>query len=825
MKFYNSQTGAEETVADPQAALMAGTHSPAKDETYRVFNPVDQGTYEVPGVDLHSALKAGAHILTPAMEHESNMAEKYGDAPASAAALGAARGLSLGASDILAQQLGYQEPVAQIKERNPISSVTGEVGGIVIPTLLGAIPGAVGGAAKSLAFVPRALAEGSKDAAKFALENLGFSATKQVAGKIVETLPAKALGSALEGASWGLGQSISERALGEPDHVAENVLIGGLLGGGIPLVGAGTKALAKGVVEKGFPALTSFLTNIPRSQLEQFYQFGQFGKNVRKLVQTSNGDLKQRIVEIMAENDGLASVAGQAFKEQKLAKVEEMLAHMPPDVHHRPAATMQAGIANVLDEMGKNPGHYDQGMAGQLDRAASQFAKDLQSSSSSADGFKAMDKLKNTLWDISKVGREAGPATIETSKRVRALNQMAKASLEDTNVWGEAATTQQVLNSAYKEFNDAREAFNSYFTSKRGNERVVDAGKVLKFANREGTPVSSQMGQAFDDYIETSNRLREQLSKLTQAPVSGASKEAAGTLQNTLEQMAIQRTYDKMGGIGLHGYAVLGKLGIPLHTLNPTGRLAVQVMGAVERGLDKVNTSWMGDMGTAFKALTSPGVTTAPLSMKNEINHRDVMEHLSELQANPQRVGELAKQVTGQLQLGAPETAAAVQQKIAANVDFLATRAPRPPNTGLYGPDKSWKPGDAEMSRFQRYFEAVNDPRVMLRDFAAGTLAPETVETVRTLYPNFFAKTVQGITQYMGEKQPDVAPAMRRQLSTLLGKPVDPAEQPAALVSLQSTFVKARQESETQSQNAKQLRLRADIQATPGQRLASPEPR
>jgi hypothetical protein len=179
--------------------------------------------------------------------------ERFGDAPVSAAVLGALRGPTLGATDVLGAALGYKDEIAAIKEYNPTASLVGEIGGIIAPSLLTGGAGLVGAAARGAAAPASAIARAGAAVEGALAKQFVQSAAKSTARKVLESAAAKGAGSAVEGLAYGAGQVISEAALGDPRQVAENAVatlgVSSLLGGAF---GAGSKiagAVVKGTVD------------------------------------------------------------------------------------------------------------------------------------------------------------------------------------------------------------------------------------------------------------------------------------------------------------------------------------------------------------------------------------------------------------------------------------------------------------------------------------------------------------------------------------------------------------------------------------------------
>lgn len=177
----------------------------------------------------------GAEVVSPKELAEIQRQQEL-DAPFTAAGLGAARGLTFGLSDVIGRAQGgkkYAEYAQGLKEVNPAASIGGEVVGSVAGAL---VPGGAGAR----------LAQGAK---------------ALTGARLGEGIAASVAAQALEGGAYGIGQTISEQALGSPESVAESLLanvgMGAILGGGLTLGAEGavrgasklaskTKAILKG---------------------------------------------------------------------------------------------------------------------------------------------------------------------------------------------------------------------------------------------------------------------------------------------------------------------------------------------------------------------------------------------------------------------------------------------------------------------------------------------------------------------------------------------------------------------------------------------------
>lgn len=248
MPVLNLKTNKLEDL-DPVATaegLASGTHIPPPGQGV-LFTPTNELVFMPANTIKESIQRYGYRIPQPDEIRKAGRDYKYGsdDMLLQAGLAGVARGGSFGLSDWLATTTGLSSPehLAALKEYYPGASMASEIGGALATAPFRFTPaGAVVTGAKALegAAIGRAAAMLPKSAMASA-----------IAKTAVET-GAKGLGGAVEGLAFGLGQTVSEAALGNPDLNAENIighlgqqaLLGGALGAGLSL---GTVALKKSI--------------------------------------------------------------------------------------------------------------------------------------------------------------------------------------------------------------------------------------------------------------------------------------------------------------------------------------------------------------------------------------------------------------------------------------------------------------------------------------------------------------------------------------------------------------------------------------------------
>lgn len=234
LSLINAQTSQPENVPWDQAheALTSGTHNLQAGTTTNVINP-DGELVSLPADQVPDALQSGYRVPTQAHIEEHNNQAKYGEGlkpELEAGVAAAARMGTFGLSDVALTKSGLVDPntLKQLQERNPLSDIAGSLAGIASPAV-----GAIGELGRLATDAARPVA--SKIAA-----SLANPETSPIVARILAKasgVAAKTLGSAVEGSVYGLGNAVSENALGDADLNAENILhnvgYGALFGGAL----------------------------------------------------------------------------------------------------------------------------------------------------------------------------------------------------------------------------------------------------------------------------------------------------------------------------------------------------------------------------------------------------------------------------------------------------------------------------------------------------------------------------------------------------------------------------------------------------------------
>jgi len=305
-----------------------------------VISPTGQyGTID-PG-DLNAALASGYKYEAPEERIARIEGAQYGGgiaAPVGAAALGAARTLTGGATDVAARALGVGADVRKIREYNPLSSLAGEIGAaIALPSGEGKAKGLIGRAA---AMTPAGVGT-----------RLAQTATQNMANRIVQA----ASREAIIGAGFGAGQAVSDLALSEADMTPESVatslisnvglgaITGGVAGAAFAKVLGAPKTAQKLIkTEDALEAAARPTLDIPVTGTIENIP----GRTSQEIAEQLRPDSVDAIKALNSAYEGMGLGAGELPTAQRLNEVKSILgAEMkikPLSVHEEMAASKKA---------------------------------------------------------------------------------------------------------------------------------------------------------------------------------------------------------------------------------------------------------------------------------------------------------------------------------------------------------------------------------------------------------------------------------------------------------------------------------------------------
>ena len=270
-RLYNFETNSYEEVPEEhiREGVLSKKYAFSDKEKIPVIAP-DGTRHLIPGLNAREAFQRGGNYGSTKDWERIGRKEEYGEDSwenyLGATLTGAARGATVGLSDVVLRDIIGKERMQTWREEFAGPSIAGEIGGAILPTLFTG-GGAAGATAARLGArgLAKAPAAGVFKAGKYledavsASRVLSRGADKNVAVQILRTSLPKGMAGVLEGAAFGAGTTLTESMLGDPEDVSElllanvgwSALFGGLGNAGVNAAmmtgAAGTKKISQGM--------------------------------------------------------------------------------------------------------------------------------------------------------------------------------------------------------------------------------------------------------------------------------------------------------------------------------------------------------------------------------------------------------------------------------------------------------------------------------------------------------------------------------------------------------------------------------------------------
>jgi len=535
--LYNFQKGHAEYLPDDQvqSAVTSGTHSFRKNVPIRVVAPDGTPGY-VPSENIRDAMSNGFQYqgnrealagFQQKIAEERAQAFQGPMAGAQAGILGAARGLTFGASDVLIRGIyGEQgaEAVRELGEAQPVASIGGELAG-----------GIFGGGAGLLGTGIRGAARVGQAATRGTAGLLGAARAETLLGKSV----AKAVGATAEGALFGAGQAISEAALGNPDFNAQSAIStiglsglfsGALAGGAAPAIKAFGK-LKQGLQNIDVPVVASKASNDAFNLADKAVEgLGEGYAKIMKIVRPMGDDVaddfsrafaaadkdgRARIFRYLEDSTAAAEEASGAIRQvidegadaatnimsaraSLHPAIREELPKMTPKIRDSFLDSLTI-IAKKVDDVRKREAYYAPGLSKQLESLienTAELALDgrtnkvvLKRSITPERAHQITHNLRREIDDyIKPFKRDPSAAANATRDLAKDIRRQLTSHIRDAGTYGKAASDWAKIDDAYTKYQTALENIQKkiFRKTKRGEmgqvgDMITDTFKIDRY--------------------------------------------------------------------------------------------------------------------------------------------------------------------------------------------------------------------------------------------------------------------------------------------------------------------------------------------------------
>ena len=761
-----------------------------------------------------------------------------------AGAAAAARAATFGFSDHVLTDSGIVDPhtLSELQRRHGAADAAGTGVGIIAPMLVGDEAGPlnlVSGVGKLGSAAEHATASILPAGESLASRILSKAGSKAV-GSAVEGA-AYGAGNVVSEAALGDPDTVAQHAVAQ---IGLSALLGGGLGATVGLGAAVVPEALKvakaglsnlgdklsGLAGDGFVKASSAVSGVPEASIAEALENRGATLATPEARAQAATDAAESLAEQYKNTDAALKQANRDIRpveSSDLLKVDETNPKsVNPSIVNEEYQRVFNKVGDAVAEMRAKPDIYPGRFASKLEDIQSGLLRDGQSAQSPSEIFKTIDGLKQDLdAKVLKYNGVAAASDSDALNLVKSLRTDIKKSLENEGVFGPAASRQAAFNEAQNEYLTAKKEFEKNFLYKTksnsgGTVYKANPSKVNSFFNSVGTPQNEIKKQALDRYMAASKSMVDQIQESYDAAPAGKFDAGAHQSLATKNAQMVSQAEDHAAHAKLLGTVNTGDAG-----MNPL------VAGSVAHAFGLPGTAIGAGVG-AYKALANPGGTISRLVALESIAQKSAAkissgvksvisgssrafsigrgevaaglakdfgkdsdessptyakrtEDIQSLYGNIEKFQDKLVNATSDVGKHAPNIAASMQQTAVTGVSFLNSKIAAHPKGGPLDPE--WAPPKSEISKFNRYYNAVQNPHSILKQAAAGTLTQEGVEAVSTVYPQFYAQIQSEIaSQLVGKKS--VSYRQKAMLSLLSGQAMTGSLKPAAIAATQNVY-------------------------------------
>jgi len=141
------------------------------------------------------------------------------------------------------------------------------------------------------------------------------------------------------------------------------------------------------------------------------------------------------------------------------------------------------------------------------------------------------------------------------------------------------------------------------------------------------------------------------------------------------------------------------------------------------------------------------GFAGAKMAKQKEESREKTIQKIKLLNSNPEEmVSQLEKNTTPLFEV-APQVTAALHQKAIVATNFLASKAPQQGPQAPLSEDMPFN--NVELQKFNRYYNTIDKPISVMKHLKNGTLSPEHIEALQTVYPTLYNEMKMSLSNSM----------------------------------------------------------------------------
>jgi hypothetical protein len=513
----------------------------------------------------------------------------------------------------------------------------------------------------------------------------------------------------------------------------------------------------------------------------------------------ARGSLKRDAVR--ARIDGRRTADQIAYAEQALMRARQTAGQLQTD-----PVFVQAGMARGRD-LARTLERFDDL---RLRNPNGQVRPHIDAS----ELYIRLDQLKR---QIGQMQRQTGFRDPEAARALQGLYDDMIEPLENPALWGsELATMQREVNQRWTRYLSRSQEFDG-IVGAPGPRDDVDPWRIMREADpakldgllrSAGLARNDRRMEIFHEVLDARADLSRAIAQHMDVPENLAAEVAGSaaaiervrrTVDDAIGNARIANQWrEASAAVGTSrgvGGAISGALyaGAPGALVGAVGpQQSVRVLSTVQRLArqtdEGIGASVRRFLGRAKGAARVAGARAERAGVASTARaayarwSKEIDEHQQDRTRTAARMAENTRDITHD----APRVQQSMQTAGVRALEHLA--ATRPVGQTLPGQlvGSTSEPSPIDIRRWAARIRVVEDPMSVLADLERGSLTPEAVETLRTVYPAIYAQIGRRVMEVLAERGTSASYQERLRLGMLLGIPTDPSLSPEILAILQT---------------------------------------
>jgi hypothetical protein len=230
----------------------------------------------------------------------------------------------------------------------------------------------------------------------------------------------------------------------------------------------------------------------------------------------------------------------------------------------------------------------------------------------------------------------------------------------------------------------------------------------------------------------------------------------------------------------------------------------VDGLSLIERNSASITRSINSVASSIFSGKTIESSAIAISAKERSDNHDNVATKLNAIASNPQKLIDHISDNTEALSQVAPKTAESAQATMTRAIQFLQSKLPGA-NTPQKPLSQPYKPSDTELSKWHKYYSAIENPTGILQSVATGNLVPEQIEAVSAVTPKIMQEMQSSVMDQMSKhlsQKKTIPYKTKLSLSLFMGEDLVNSLNPVNMLSNQNMLATATQAKDESQDNS-----------------------